>query len=213
MSNSKLAVCVCVTIIAALIICTCGCTSSSNPTTSPVSPTPSSSQTPFGSLAADNLASVINDRYKALNYTVNTPFTMTKDNDTITYRGVVTDPSQFTGPHQRNVTMVLTPSNTTAYVVLNDTIRRLQAQGFNSSPDPLNSTITTTSTDSWMGYRGPAISGDVSTEQVQVKVADLGKCGAPHLEGRGFQMEYLAISFVCDRYYEVITDLQTRVAA
>ena len=210
MSNSKLAVCV--TIIAALIICTCGCTSSSNPTTSPGSPTPSSSQTPLGSLAADNLASAINDRYKALNYTVNTPFTMTKNNDTITYRGVVTDPSQFIGPHQRNVTMVLTLNNATASAVLNDTKRQLQAQGFNNSPDPINSTITTTSTDSWMGYRGPAIVGDVSTEQVQVKVEDLGKCGAPHLEGRGFQMESLPISFVCDRYYEVITDLQTRAA-
>jgi hypothetical protein len=210
MSNSKLAVCV--TIIAALIIGTCGCTSSSNPTTSLGSPTLSSSQTPLGSLAADNLASAINDRYKALNYTVNTPFTMTKNNDTISYRGVVTDPSQFIGPHQRNVTMVLTLNNATASAVLNDTKRQLQAQGFNSSPDPLNSTITTTSTDSWMGFRGPAIVGDVSTEQVQVKVVDLGKCGAPHLEGRGFQMESLPINFVCERYYEIITDLQTRAA-
>jgi hypothetical protein len=161
---------------------------------------------------ADNLASAINDRYKALNYTVNTPFTMTKNNDTIIYHGVVTDPSEFIGPHQRNVTMVLTLNNTTASAILNDTVRQLQAQGFNSSPDPLNTTVTTTSKDYWMGYRGPAIPGDVSTEQVQVKVVDLGKCGAPNLEGRGFQLESLSINFVCERYYEIITDLQTRVA-
>jgi hypothetical protein len=108
--------------------------------------------------------------------------------------------------------MVLTLNNATARAVLNDTIRQLQAQGFNSSPDPFNTTITTTNNDSWMGYRGPAIVGDASTEQVQVKVEDLGKCGAPHLEGRGVQMESLQISFVCERYYEIITDLQTQAA-
>jgi len=208
MSNSKLAVCV--TIIAALIIGTCGCTSSSNPTTSSGSPTPLSSQTQSGPLTADNLAGAINDQYKALNYTVNTPFTMTKTNDTITYHGVVTDPSEFLRPHQRDVTMVLTLNNTTtASAVLNDTIRQQQAQGFNSSPDPLNSSVTTTSKDYWMGYRGPAIPGDVSTEQVQDKIVDLGVCGAPNLEGRGFQLESLPIDFVCQRYYEIITDHQT----
>jgi hypothetical protein len=107
---------ICVSIIAALIIGTCGCTSSSN-TASKATATPTA--TP--KLAADNLADAINARYKELNYTVNTPFTMTKKEDytvtrgdgtvftikggLITYHGLVSSNSS-----RMNVTIMLAPN-------------------------------------------------------------------------------------------------------
>jgi len=85
-----------------------GCTSSSNKAT-------------INPLAADNLAGAINDRYKALsyngtlNYTVKTPFTMTKQDDKITYHGVIAEPpGKFTLIKTFNVTIVLTTSKSTA---------------------------------------------------------------------------------------------------
>ena len=86
-----------------------GCTSSSN----------------INPLAADNLAGAINDRYKALDYTVTTPFTMTKEKnytvkrtgdnttysitgDVIAYHGVV---SQGNNASLMNVTIVLTTNS------------------------------------------------------------------------------------------------------
>ena len=91
-------------ICALVLVATSGCTSSSNTTTSG-----------FGNLAADNLASAINTKYTEQNYTVNTPFTMTKTGDTITYHGVATDGQKVATPYTRNVTVVLVKNRTAAF--------------------------------------------------------------------------------------------------
>jgi hypothetical protein len=104
-----------------------GCTSSSN----------------INPLAADNLAGAINDRYKALsyrtinetlNYTVKTPFTMTKQDDKITYHGVIAEPPDQSTQHINtfNVTIVLTTSSSTAedtYSNLKSTLKEKERKG------------------------------------------------------------------------------------
>jgi hypothetical protein len=105
-----------------------GCTSSSNKAT-------------INPLAADNLAGAINDRYKALsynktlNYTVKTPFTMTKQDDKITYHGVIAEPPDKFMPGiitTFNVTIVLTTNSSTAedtYSNLKSTLKEKEKKG------------------------------------------------------------------------------------
>jgi hypothetical protein len=183
---------ICVTIVAAMIIGTCGCTSSSN--------TSSSSSAGYGSLAADNLAGTINSLYQSKNYTVNTPFTMTKSGDTITYHGVVTDGPQVATPYKRNVTVVLTPNRTEAFAEYQAAINAQTAQGFQKFESSNSS-----GNIYWVGYYGTTYSSDPSTPQVRLDLHEPMSIG---LILGGEYFEYLSSANV-NNYYQVLTDSLT----
>ncbi|MGZ4881546.1 MAG: hypothetical protein ACXV7G_10860 [Halobacteriota archaeon] len=187
----------CVTIIAALIIGTCGCTSTSNTT--------SSSSNPFTTqqLAPDNLAGAINDKYKAENYTVNTPFTMTKQGNKITYKGVVTDGPKVSTPYKRNITIVLSPDRTTARTTYNNSVSQQQAKGYQKFTSSDNAASIY-----WVGYLGTTYSSDPSTPSVRVRLQDPGQYTSLALPGANLAYEYLS-NVDLSNHFEVTTDQQT----
>jgi|BarGraNGADG00312_1021997.scaffolds.fasta_scaffold39581_1 hypothetical protein len=176
-------------ICALVLVATSGCTSSSNTTTSG-----------FGNLAADNLASAINTKYTEQNYTVNTPFTMTKTGDTITYHGVATDGQKVATPYTRNVTVVLVKNRTAAFAAYQTAINVQKAQGFQQFQ-------TSNSSESifWVGYKGTTFSSDPSVARVRIDLHEPMSIGLI-LGGENF--EYLGSANVID-YYQVLTDQQT----
>lgn len=194
---------ICVSIIAALFVTTCGCTSSSNSSTSATpttSVTPTTSATPgFGTLSADNLAGAINDLYTSKNYTVNTPFTMTKTGDTITYHGVVTDGPKVATPYKRNVTVVLVTDRTAAFAAYQAAINEQKAQGFQEF-------ISSNASQAiyWVGYLGTTFSSNPSTPKVNMNLNEPTSIG---LILGGEYNEYLNSANV-NNYYQVLTDQQ-----
>jgi hypothetical protein len=186
---------ICVTIVAAMIIGTCGCTSSSN----------TSSSSGYGTtLAPDNLASAINDKYKAENFTVNTPFVMTKQGDTITYKGVVTDGPKVATPYERNVTIVLTPDRATAWTTYNTTISQQQARGYQKF-----TAGTTAGNIYWVGYLGTTFSSNASTPQVRDDLRDPANIGLT-LPAANYMWLYLNNADLSN-HYAVLTSEQTPV--
>ena len=176
-------------ICALVLVATTGCTSSSNTTTSG-----------FGNLAADNLASAINTKYTEQNYTVNTPFVMTKANNTITYHGVVTDGPKLATPYKRNVTVVLTNNRTVAFAAYQSAINTQKAQGFQQF-----TSSNASQNIYWIGYLGTTFSSDPKVAHVRIDLHEPMSIGLI-LGGENF--EYLASANVID-YYQVLTDQQT----
>jgi hypothetical protein len=182
---------ICVTIVAA-IIGTCGCTSSSN----------TSSSSGYGTtLAPDNLAGAISNQYTAANYTVNTPFVMTKQGDTITYKGVVTDGPKVATPYTRNITIVLAPDRTTAWTTYNSTISQQEARGYqkfmayNAEGDTY-----------WTGYLG-GLSSNPSTPQVRDDLHDPSNTGLI-LPAANYGWLYLTNADLSN-HYAILTNEQT----
>jgi hypothetical protein len=155
-----------------------------------------------GKLAADNLAGAINDLYKEKNYTVNTPFTMTKNGDVITYHGVVTDGPQKLTPYKRNVTVVLVPDRAAARTTYRSAVDAQTAQGFQEDLSSNSSVVF------WTGYLGTKYPSNNSIPKVRV---DLNQ---PFYSGLILGGEYQEILFSADvsNYYQVLTDQQALVA-
>ncbi len=176
----------CVTLIAALAIGVCGCTTNTNTSTT------------TQKLAPDALAGAINDRYRAHYYTVDTPFTMTTQGNTITYTGVVTDGTKVGTPHKHNVTLVLTPDRATAKTTYNGTISQQKAQGYQEFSSSQNS---------WHGYLGTTSSTDPSTPSVWDQWFDPSENNGLWLPGAsGFEsLDNADLS----SHYEVMVDQQT----
>jgi hypothetical protein len=192
-------------VVASLLVAGCTQTTKQTDTVNSILADQSSSNKPtsgFGDkLAADNLAGAIDDLYKEKNYTVNTPFTMTKDGDKITYHGVVTDGPQKLTPYKRNVTVVLVPDRAAARAAYNSTVGTLKAQGFQEYLSSNSSVVF------WTGYLGRT-TADPSTPLVRV---DLNQ---PFYSGLILGGEYHEILFSADvgNYYQVLIDQQTPVA-
>ena len=171
-----------------------GCTSSSSSNT----PTPGL----FGtSLAADNLAGAITDLYTEKGYTVNTPFTMTKQGDTITYHGVVTDGLQQLAPYKRDVTIVLERDRASAFATYRAAVNTQKERGYVEDMSSNSSTVN------WVGYLGMKFPpANESTPRVRVDLY------APWPYGLNLAAPYNEL--LLDRadvsnYYQVITDQQT----
>ncbi len=161
--------------IALVLVGTCGCTSTSTSSSNSASSSPTLSANQ--KLALDNLAGAINDKYKAANYTINTPFAMTKEGDTVTYKGVVTDGAWHnTSIYTRNVTIVLTPDRTTANTTLNSAISRFKADGYQQVYYDTHNGVTT-----WNGYLGT--SRTLSTPKVQLELQEPAPLNVPVLPG------------------------------
>ena len=178
-----------------MIIGTCGCTSSSN----------TSSSSGYGTtLAPDNLAGAINNQYTASNYTVSTAFAMTKQGDTITYKGVVTDGPKVATPYKRTITIVLTPDRTTAWTIYNRTISQQEARGYQKFTEG-----TTAGNIYWVGYLGTTFSSNPSTPQVRDDLHDPTSIGLT-LPGANYLWLYLNNADLSS-HYAVITSEQTPV--
>jgi hypothetical protein len=192
-------------VVASLSTAGCTQTTKQTDTVNSILADQSSSNKPtsgFGNkLAADNLAGAINDLYREKNYTVNTPFMMTKSGDTITYHGVVTDGPQKLTPYKRNVTVVLVPDRAAARTTYRSAVDAQKAQGFQEEMSSNSSVVF------WTGYLGTT-SPNPSTPRVRV---DLNQ---PFYSGLILGGEYLEILFSADvnNYYQVLTDQQTPVA-
>jgi hypothetical protein len=203
--KSIAAVAVLLLVVASLLVAGCTQTTKQTDTVNSILADQSSSNKPtsgFGDkLAADNLAGAIDDLYKEKNYTVNTPFTMTNNNGTISYHGVVTDGPQKLTPYKRNVTVVLVPDRAAARAVYKSTVDTQKAQGFQEEMSSNSSVVF------WTGYLGTT-SPDPSTPRVRV---DLNQ---PFYSGLILGGEYQEILFSADvnNYYQVLTDQQTPVA-
>ncbi len=156
--------------IAVVLVGTCGCTSTSNSASGP------SSSPANQTLALDNLAGAINDKYKAGNYTVNTPFVMTKDGDTITYKGVITDGGNIPPLYTRNITIVLTPDRTTANTTFNSAISQAEASSYHKLASNTVNGVTI-----WNGDQGT--SHTLSTPQVSIRLQEPARSNVLFLPG------------------------------
>jgi hypothetical protein len=166
--------------------------------TSTPSPTPSISPiTGSKTLAAENLAGAIDDLYKSKNYTVNTPFTMTKAGDTITYKGVVTDGPGVLVPFKRTVTVVLTPTRDNAKAVYQTAVNTQKTRGYQEylSSNSAQSTF-------WVGYLGTKYPSNPSTPNVRIDLHEPWGFGLI-LGGKNFENLYDAD---VSSYYQVLTD-------
>jgi hypothetical protein len=171
-----------------------GCTSSSNTSSSGSGTT----------LAPDNLAGAITNQYTAANYTINTPFTMTKQGDTITYKGVVTDGPKVATPYKRNITIVLTPGRTTAWATYNKTIGQQQARGYQKfMSDTAEGNIY------WVGYLGTTYSSNPSTPKVRDDLHDPSNVGLT-LPAADYGWLYFTNADL-STHYAVLTNEQTPV--
>jgi hypothetical protein len=162
----------CVTLLL-LTVFSAGCTTSNNPTATPTE-TPTATPTVqataaatvnTGSLGADKLAGAIDAVYQSKNYTVNTPFTMTKSGDTITYHGVVTDGPKVLTPYKRDITIVLTPTRTSARTIYQAAIDNQKAQGYQEWITSNSSALVY-----WEGLLGTTSSSNPATPKVTDKL-------------------------------------------
>jgi hypothetical protein len=205
-----------ITVIAVLLLVVAslsiaGCTVSNTPTATPTEPPTAQgvqatvAATPdTSSLGAGNLAGAISDRYKSLNYAVNTPFKVTKSGDTITYTGVVTDGPKVLTPYKRDITIVLTPTRTSARSIYQTSVDAQKTKGYE---EYLSS--NTSSSVYWIGLLGTTSSSNPSTPKIYVVINEPSSYSL-YLPGNP-STESLSTTSVKD-YFEVITTLQTLAA-
>src|SRR5665647_390643 len=180
-----------------------GCTTSNTSTATPPATATAQGAQPIPG-AADNLAGDITAYYKKNNYTVNTPFTMNKSGDTITYTGVVTDGGKPITPYKRNITIVLTPNRTSARTIYQTAIDKQKALGFQTN------LVSNSSIVYWVGYLGMT-SENPSVPRVFVMLAQSESSGTLRLpDSSGFSNGFLYNENMKD-YLEVITDQATPV--
>jgi len=186
-----------------------GCTTSNTSTATPTAtPTAQGAKatvtaTPSG-LSIEKLTGVIDDLYKSKNYTVNTPFTVTKSGDTITYHGIITDGPKVLTPYKRDITIVLTPTRTSARTIYQTAIDKQKALGFQTN------LVSNSSIVYWVGYLGMT-SENPSVPRVFVMLAQSESSGTLRLpDSSGFSNGFLYNENMKD-YLEVITDQATPV--
>jgi hypothetical protein len=200
-------------VVASLLVS--GCTTSNTSTATPTAtatPTVGAQATATvaatpdtRSLAAGNLAGAIDAQYKSKDYTVNTPFKVTKSGDTITYTGIITDGPKVLTPYKRDITIVLTPTRTSARTIYQTSIDAQKAKGYEEY-------LTSNSSGSsiyWIGYLGTTSSSNPSTPKVYVIINEPSSYSL-YLPGNP-STESLSTTSVKD-YFEVITTYQTLAA-
>jgi hypothetical protein len=185
-------------VVASLLVS--GCTTPNTPTATPTATTTAQGvQASPGT--ADNLAGVLTAYYKENNYTVNTPFKMTKSGDTLTYTGVVTDGPKVLTPYKRNITVVLTPTRTTAQTIYQTAIDTQKALGYQEYQK-----TNVSSFSYWIGTLGPQSSSNPSNRVFDM----LNEPGALKLpDNSGFSNGFLSNGVNTKDYFEVITDVST----
>jgi hypothetical protein len=189
-------------VVASLLVS--GCTTSNTSTATPTAtPTAQGAQATPG---ADNLAGAMTAYYKEQNYTVNTPFKMTKSGDTLTYTGVVTDGSKVLTPYKRNITIVLTPTRTSAGTIYQTAINTQKAQGYQ---EYLKTNYSSYSY--WIGVLGATSSSSNPSNRVFDMLNEPASYGTLKLpDSSGFSNGYIYAN--TKDYFEVITDVSTLAA-
>jgi arabinogalactan endo-1,4-beta-galactosidase len=184
-------------VVASLLVS--GCTSNTPPATPTATPT--AQATASTGAGADKLAGLITDLYKSKNYTVNTPFNMTKSGDKITYTGVITDGSKVLKPYKHNITIVLTPNRTSARTLYQAAIDNQTAQGYKAN------VISNDTFVYWTGYLGTSSSSTNAPRAFDMlaQPESTGSLRLPDSDGNA----NLFLSGANTDYFEVITDLAT----
>ena len=185
-------------VVASLLVS--GCTASNTPSAIPTAQGAQATASNTGA-GADKLAGLINDKYKSNDYTVNTPFKMTKSGDTITYTGVITDGPKVLKPYKHNVTIVLTPNRTSAKTIYQAAIDNQTAEGYKASR------ISNEYYVYWVGYLGTTSSSTNAPRAFDMlaQPESAGSLRLPDSESNA----NLFLSGANTDYFEVITDLST----
>jgi hypothetical protein len=195
-------------VVASLLVsgCTTSNTSTATPTATPTAQGAKATvtATPSG-LSIEKLTGVIDDLYKSKNYTVNTPFTVTKSGDTITYHGIITDGPKVLTPYKRDITIVLTPTRTSARTIYQTAIDKQKAQGY------IEYITSNSSLVYWQGLLGTTTRSNPSTPKVSVDLHE------PYssfllLPGSNSLSEYLYGVANTKDYFEVTTVQETLAA-
>jgi hypothetical protein len=182
-------------VVASLLVA--GCTTPNTPT---ATPTAQGAQATPG---ADNLANAMTTYYKEQNYTVNTPLKMTKSGDTMTYTGVVTDGPKVLTPYKRNITIVLTPTRTSAQTIYQTAIDTQKANGYQEYQKTNYSSFSY-----WIGHLGATSSSNPSNRVFDMLNEPSGMLKLP--DSSGFSNGYIYAN--TKDYFEVITDISTLAA-
>lgn len=131
---------------------------------------------------------------------------MTKSGDTITYTGVVTDGPKVLTPYKRNITIVLTPTRTSAQTIYQTAINTQKALGYQEYLKTDDSSYSY-----WIATLGARSSSNPSNRVFNMlnEPASYGALSLP--DSSGFSNGYIHAN--TKDYFEVITDTSTAITS